>query len=342
VTTPLRRSIPGFTLIEVLAVIFLTALVLGVSLDYYYDLSNASQRAMDRTREVRRATAILDRIVKDLQGATLVAKPEGEDRLSHPWIFLAENRGFATRGSDRIKFVTRGYEPKRQSENLHESDLAFVTYSIEEDERGTLGLRRGISPGLADPADLNNFPYADETQLLTDELDSLTFTFLDEQGSWQEVWDSNRLVQADQLPIAIKIEIELGESLIAAREKDDFPSETFDEDNEASFSRTVVLPVRPIDLALLTDPEGPWGTGTKKSAGDSDDDSEDGEGESSQDCPSGKSVKACLNVDAAMAGSWGQTNLAAYIGNPLVQKACISHFVESNQIPAEFVRPECR
>ena len=74
-TTALRRSVSGFTLIEVMAVIFLTALVLGVALDYYYDLSNASQRAMDRTREVRRATAILDRVARDLQSATLVTKP---------------------------------------------------------------------------------------------------------------------------------------------------------------------------------------------------------------------------------------------------------------------------
>ena len=339
-TTALGRSIPGFTLIEVLAVIFLTALVLGVSLDYYYDLSNASQRAMGRTREVRRATAILDRIVKDLQGATLVMKPDGEDRLSHRWIFLAENRGYSTGGSDRIKFVTRDYEPKRQSRNLHESDLAFVTYSMEEDERGTLALRRGISPGLADPADLHNFPTANETQLLTDELASLTFTFLDEQGSWQEEWDSNELVQADQLPVAIKIELELTESLFAADEKDDSAPEELEED-EAPPSRTVVLHARPIDLAMLLDPEGPWGTGNNKT-GDAEDESEDGDDESPGVCASGNTVKKCLDVDAALAGSWGQTNLASYLGNPQVQQACISGLVDSNQIPIEFVRPECQ
>lgn len=340
-TTALRRFIPGFTLIEVMAVVLLTALVLGVSLDYYNDLSNASQRAMDRTREVRRATAILDRIVRDLQGATLVTKADGEDRLSHPWIFLAENRGYSARGSDRIKFVTRDYEPKRQSENLHEPDLAFVTYRLEEDEGGMLALRRGISPGLADPADLHNFPGTDETQLLTNELESLTFTFLDEQGSWQEEWDSNEFLQADQLPVAVKIELELRESLVAADERDDSALEAFDEEKRALPSRTVVLHARPIDVALLLDPLGPWGTGNK-TTGSSLDGSEDGDDEFLQRCPSGNTVKKCLDVTAALAGSWGQTNLAGYVGNPQVQLACISFFVESNQIPLEFVRPECQ
>ena len=131
--TPSRHSTPGFTLIEVMAVVFLTALVLGVALDYYYNLSNASQRAMDRTQEVRRATAILDRVARDLESATLVMKPSGKDRLSHPWIFLGENRVVA-KGSDRVKFVTRGYRPKRLSKDRHESDLAMRTYSLEEGE----------------------------------------------------------------------------------------------------------------------------------------------------------------------------------------------------------------
>jgi len=114
VTQACRRARTGFTLIEVMAVVVLTALVLGVTLDYYHDLSNASQHAMDRTREVRRATAILDRVAADLQGATLVVKPSGRDRLSHPWVFLGENRVVAE-GSDRVKFVTRSYRPKRLS-----------------------------------------------------------------------------------------------------------------------------------------------------------------------------------------------------------------------------------
>ena len=48
-------SARGFTLIEVLAVLFLTALVLGVALDFFVDLSNESAHASESTRELRRA-----------------------------------------------------------------------------------------------------------------------------------------------------------------------------------------------------------------------------------------------------------------------------------------------
>jgi type II secretory pathway pseudopilin PulG len=57
----------GFTLIEVLAVILLITLVLGVALDFYVDLSNASTRASESTRSIRRATAILDRVAADFE-----------------------------------------------------------------------------------------------------------------------------------------------------------------------------------------------------------------------------------------------------------------------------------
>src|SRR5262249_5474086 len=56
----------GFTLIEVLAVLFLTALLVGTAIGFYIDLSNHSQKATDTTREVRRATTLIDRIASDV------------------------------------------------------------------------------------------------------------------------------------------------------------------------------------------------------------------------------------------------------------------------------------
>jgi prepilin-type N-terminal cleavage/methylation domain-containing protein len=45
----------GFTLIEVLAVLLLTSLVMGVAIDFYRDLSQASSEAVVRARTARRA-----------------------------------------------------------------------------------------------------------------------------------------------------------------------------------------------------------------------------------------------------------------------------------------------
>ena len=59
-----RASRAGFSLLEVLAVVLLTSVVIGGALNHYVDLSRASQRAMEHTRGIRRATAVLDRIAR--------------------------------------------------------------------------------------------------------------------------------------------------------------------------------------------------------------------------------------------------------------------------------------
>ena len=342
-TTAVRRSGPGFTLIEVMAVVFLTALVLGVALNYYSNLTNASQRALARTREVRRAMAILDRVAKDLQTATLVMKPIGADRLSHAWIFLAENGGYAETGSDRVKFATRDYQPKRRSKNRHEPDRAMVTYITEEDENGRLTLRRGISTHWPEGLD-REFPFPEDTLLLTDELDSFSLTFLDEAGNWQDQWDSSQLVQADRLPVAVLIEIALAEFLTFADEQVEDPSFEFGEDAPATFSRTVVLPMRPLDLALLTDPAGVYagGDATKTSSdGDGDGDSADERSDEEGGC---RSVLECFNIDAAQAdadagGSSGAANIEAYWNDTNIAQSCFSDY--RNLISANFIRPSC-
>ena len=50
------RVAAGFTLIEVLAVILLITLVLGVALDFYVDLSNASTHASAKAKVGERGT----------------------------------------------------------------------------------------------------------------------------------------------------------------------------------------------------------------------------------------------------------------------------------------------
>lgn len=127
----------GFTLIEVLAVLFLTALVLGVALDFFVDLSNESTHATDSTRELRRATSLVDRIARDVERTMLVKKPEDTDPLAHPWVFLAEPKFAETGYSDRIKFV-RTADPLRNAAAVP-SDLNVVAYSLEPHGDGSEG-----------------------------------------------------------------------------------------------------------------------------------------------------------------------------------------------------------
>ncbi len=274
----------GFTLIEVLAVMALTGLVLGLALDYYMDLSYASQRATERTREIRQATAVLDRVARDLESAMLIAKPEELDPLLHPWLFLGESH-YSDTGADHVKFVTRNH--RARSNQSHESDLAVVSYTVRRNDDDRLELLRTSIPRLPESLD-REFPLYDSddlTPLLLDGLASFGILFLSEGGDWISEWDSSQLAQSGELPRAVEIQLAL------APEVDDDGFDSLDEEEPTVYRRRVLLPVRPRQLADLLDPTRAGGTG----AGQTDEDDEDAEnGENGDQVACGLTVISCL------------------------------------------------
>jgi len=272
------RTRAGFTLIEVLAVLFLTALVVGVALDFFIDLSNQSAWASESTRDLRRATSLVDRIARDLERTLLVRKGEEEDPLSHPWIFLAEPRR-SENGADHLKFMMRS-EPVRTQQGPA-SDLATVAYSLEPKPDGTgYVLLRWSSPELPDRLD-REFPRPDDpaSLVLADGVTHFALRFLAEGGEWTDRWDSSQLVDSSELPLAVEIEVAL--LPVSTRQQDGVP------EVPVLYSRRVLLPVRPLDLEKLLDPTRIAGGG-------------DGEEESEEDCgPSGLTVAQCIDWTAA-------------------------------------------
>jgi type II secretory pathway component PulJ len=286
----MRRDTGAFTLLEVLAVVLLTALVLGIALDFYVDLSRASNRAAEHTRDIRRATALLDRVARDFESAFLIQKPADVDPLSHPWLFLAESE-YSDSGADQIKFVTRGHRPRR-SEG-HESDLSVVSYTVRRDESDTLDLLRWSSPRLPESLE-RSFPRIDETDsaLLADGLLSFGVTFLDEAGEWSSSWDSTQLVESSELPVAVEIEVAMA------------TGDPFDADDATRFRRRVLLPVRPLDLELLLNPEDAAGAGAAEEEEEEAEEPSGGQDEGSRRTASGvPTVQEC--VRAAVVGRGG-------------------------------------
>lgn len=274
----MRTDRAAFTLLEVLAVVLLTALVLGVALDFTVDLSRASTRAADGTRELRRATAVLDRVASDLQRSVLVRKPEETDPLEHPWIFLGEARGSGT-GADHLKFVTRGHVPRGTA--ARESDLEVVAYAVRRSPDDSLDVLRWSSPRLPDGLDREVPDDEDRgAMLLASGLVGFGVTFIDDLGERVTTWDSSTLAQSGQLPAAAEIEVAVAD-----------PNDP--EAPPLTVRRTVLLPLRPFDLQELFDPLAAASGG---SAGDDD------EGEGSEDlvaCEEGpcKNMTVCQAID---------------------------------------------
>lgn len=267
----------GFTLIEMLAVMLFTAIVLVVVVDFYIELTNASAAATAATRDGRRAAAILDRVSRDLQTAALVVKPAEMDPLAHPWVFLAEGGG--DEGADRVKFVSRGRIARASA--VHESDLEQVAYLLETAEDGSYDLLRWSSPRLGESLD-RSFPRpGDEgVMVLSHDVAAFGVRLMSEEGEWIEEWDSSGVVQSSLLPLAAEISVAI------------YPEIEEDWDLEPApppvWVRRVDLPVRPIDLeALLTGDEEQ----------ESDDEEEDDErGMSLADCVSALAAAGTVQV----------------------------------------------
>jgi prepilin-type N-terminal cleavage/methylation domain-containing protein len=229
-----RQHASGFTLIEMMAVVFLTALVLTAAVDFYLDLSHASNAAAESIVEARRATTLLDRIARDLEGAVLLVKPAEMDPLEHPWVFLGESDSEAE-GARRVKFVTRSHRPRADS--LHESDLAMISFVAGPGPEGDLILLRSVRTSLPEELD-RSFPRLDEdTRSLTRGLAHFGMRFMTEEGEMVSSFDSSTLVHSGQLPLAVEIEVAFGQ-------EDEFG----DLEPGTVFGRRVSLPLRPLDL----------------------------------------------------------------------------------------------
>ena len=115
----------GFTLIEMLASVFLTSLVISVAVGFFINLSRATEAATSRLRNSRQTATIIDRVARDLGSAVLLVKRNDEtDPLEHPWLFLALPSSFGE-GADRVKFVARRNR-SRATTNDTQPDLAMV------------------------------------------------------------------------------------------------------------------------------------------------------------------------------------------------------------------------
>lgn len=253
----------GFTLLEMLAVVLLTSLVIGVALSHYINLGRATERASRHSEGARRAVALLDRVSRDFESAILMIKPAEVDPNDYPWIFSGEQR-YSELGADQLKFVTLSHHPR--SSLAHESDLVTVVYCLRADEDGqTYRLLRWSSPQLPGTgSELRRMPCekGDGARLLTDGLSDFGVVFFDDTGSEAHSWDSSQLTESSSLPSAVKIEVAFAGDLPAETEEGDLPQ---------VYARTVPIRVKPLDPEELNDPNSPVNGGSGEEGGDEDD-----------------------------------------------------------------------
>jgi len=290
----------GFTLLEVLGVMLLTALVFTAAVNFYRELSRKSMHAVELTRDVRLASAILDRVARDLEGAVLVTKPQAKDPLEHPWIFLAEARNEAS-GADHVKFMTRSHTPRTGSQ--HESDFEVVAYVLRPNKEGELELLRWSSPQLPDGLD-RSFPRdpTDGALVLARGVEQFGVRFLTETGEWKSTWDSSTVVDSSKLPLAAEISVAL---------VDEPQPENLGKAPAAPYVRRVLMPLRPLDLEKMLHPEKEEQAANKGDQDSSKDDSGN----------SGMTVGQCLALNPGLALPIDPSALASIQGQSVASVA---------------------
>jgi len=301
------KSRAGFTLLEMLAVVLLTGVVVTAAVDFYLDLSRETIAAAALTRDGRHAVAVLDRIARDLEGSTLVKKPEAVDPLDHPWLFLAE-AGSGEDGADRLKLMTRSHVPRTDAPE--ESDLQVVCWFASPDATGRFALRRFATGQLPEGLD-RSFPPDDEAVVVARDVARFAVRLLDENGEWKSAWDSSTLVDSSKLPLAAEIELAFAppDGALESAALDAAP---------VPYVRRVILPVRPIDLEALL------GQGEDGDAGPGDEQDEEEDAEA----PRGAvTVSECLARSPALAAALAGVDpsvLASVAGQPAASVAASS------------------
>ena len=241
----------AFTLIEVLAAVFLTAVVMTVAIAFFVSLSDSTDAAAKKARRGRQALAVLDRVARDLEGAYLLSKPPELDPLLHPWIFVAESRAGDSL-SDRVLFVTRSHRPRNPLD--HGSDLAVVTYLLHAaDDAPGFDLLRSVSPGL--PADQDReFPSASDERFMVvaERVDHFGLRFMSTDFEWYDEWDSTQLEQSAALPRAAEIQIAyLPELPPGADAFDDFSGLDWEEGEAPVYTSRIRLPMEAVNLDAM-------------------------------------------------------------------------------------------
>jgi prepilin-type N-terminal cleavage/methylation domain-containing protein len=277
----MRRRRGGFTLLEVIAVVLLTGILITFTTDFYLDLSRQSRAAVDTTRHTRRAVVLLDRIARDLESAMLVRKPGPVDPLFHPWLFLAESDDPAL-GAQRLKFSSHGRRPR--SPEAAESDVEMVAWQLARTDDGDdYQLVRWSAPGLPPGRDLS-FPSVEESEPVSRGIAEFGVFLTGAGGEPVARWDSTVLADSGELPVMAEIRLSL---------------HVDEESGEVTepFVRQVVFPLPPIDVEAQLEAAGVAPAGSRDSDGDGvpDEEDEDGDEQSAEaDGEGGRTVAECV------------------------------------------------
>ena len=197
----------GFTLVELLFAIFIFAIVIASVYGSYRATFSIVQGSESHMKMSRRARVALERIAEDLN--YVVTGPGGSLR--------GESQEYSGARGDNLSFVSTAHLALKKSDTL--SGHTLIEYSVELDEDSNLlNLYRSdtlLLPGVDTEENDSN------RHLLCRGLNGFRFTYVGEDGSETEEWQSDEGESTDEdegparplLPFLMYVEVSFAESL---------------------------------------------------------------------------------------------------------------------------------
>lgn len=194
----MRRRARGFTLMEVMIAVAITALmgtVVAMAFQTGFNAKEIVEADADRYRMLRTA---MNRMAREIGSAYVSDRYDLKrfrDQNDRPSNFVGER--------DKLLFTTFAHQ--RLYTDAKESDQAVVEYFVESsNERGANGrldLKRRVNPNVGERMDRGG-----TTDVLYEGLKSIEFSYWDsEKKDWDDEWDTRRTERKSILPTRVRI-----------------------------------------------------------------------------------------------------------------------------------------
>ncbi|MFP2909013.1 type II secretion system protein GspJ [Pyxidicoccus sp. 3LFB2] len=196
----MRRHARGFTLMEVMVAVAITALmgtVVAMAFQTGLTAKETVETDADRYRQVRVAMNRMAREVGSAYVSDRYDLKRFRDQNDRPTNFVGER--------DKLLFTT--FSHQRLYTDVKESDQAVVEYFVEastdREAKGRQDLKRRVNPNVDDRMDRGG-----TTDVLFEGVKGLEFAYWNsEKKEWDDEWDTRRTELKALLPTRVRITV---------------------------------------------------------------------------------------------------------------------------------------
>jgi len=192
----MTRTARGFTLLEVMIAVAITAVIGSMAAGVYQQVDRAASAARDQGERYAGARLALTRLSRELSMAFLSEHYDRARFRDRPTLFKGE--------SDQLLFSTMAHV--RLAQDAKESDQAMVEYLVERDPvSGTDALYRREKVRIDDEPDRGG-----RKDLVATHVKGISLQYWDlKRKEWVREWSTRTPEKLNELPTRIRIALEI-------------------------------------------------------------------------------------------------------------------------------------